>query len=391
MQRKVIEQKIHEIARTINKRTGISEDYGLLNGLGGYALFLYHYEKLYSTESQQTNQTIENMIISTAQFAGTHSYCSGVSGVCYLLEYFKKKQFIEVDIDQDTTTYISEAVDVEIKNSNYEFLYGLMGITNYMLTNIDLHYNDIKKIIEYLNTSKEVYYINCQRHYRWPSPLEGNSEYNLSLSHGISSIVVILSKIYKTCLFDQEVIKDLLIGTINYILSQRINVDEVGSFFSYKSDINGSIIRKSRLAWCYGDLGIAVSVYQAGIMLHNRDWVSESLKILRYSAINRRSLEDNLVCDAGICHGTAGLAHVFYKMWWNTNDLAFKSATDYWINKTIEMSSFDDGLAGYKSLHYNTYWVNNASLLEGIAGIGLVLLSYLESENSDWEQCILLP
>jgi len=108
-------------------------------------------------------------------------------------------------------------------------------------------------------------------------------------------------------------------------------------------------------------------------------------------ASQRRDLKDNYVMDACFCHGTSGIAHVFNRMWRETGMDECKHAAAYWIEQTLDMAKFTDGLAGYKTwqggvLGYETRY----GLLEGIAGIGLVLLSYYYEIEPTWDECLLL-
>ena len=149
-------------------------------------------------------------------------------------------------------------------------------------------------------------------------------------------------------------------------------------------------IQRSRLGWCYGDLGIAMALWQAGVALHNESWKNKALEILLFAAEKRRNLEKNFVKDAGLCHGTAGIGHIFYRVWWNTKMSEFKKAADYWFEQTLKMAIFADGLAGYKAWNGRDGWKNKENLLEGIAGIGLALLTYYYEIEPTWDECMLL-
>ena len=106
---------------------------------------------------------------------------------------------------------------------------------------------------------------------------------------------------------------------------------------------------------------------------------------------SRRELTQNSVVDACLCHGTSGIALVFYRMWRNTRLPEFRRATDYWIEQTLKMARFDDGLAGYKTWQGTEKgYQSSQELLEGIAGIGLVLLSYYYDMEPTWDKCLLL-
>ena len=68
-----------------------------------------------------------------------------------------------------------------------------------------------------------------------------------------------------------------------------------------------------------------------------------------------------------------------------------KDAAAYWINQTLCMARFEDGLAGYKTWQGDKRgFQNEYGLLEGIAGIGLALLSFLSDEDPTWDECLLL-
>jgi hypothetical protein len=53
-------------------------------------------------------------------------------------------------------------------------------------------------------------------------------------------------------------------------------------------------------------------------------------------------------------------------MWWNTRLPEFKNAADYWFEQTLKMATFEDGLAGFKTLEMpdgNPLWVNKYEFL----------------------------
>ena len=57
----------------------------------------------------------------------------------------------------------------------------------------------------------------------------------------------------------------------------------------------------------------------------------------------------------------------------------------------LEMAQFRDGLAGYKTWQgEQNGWENRYSLLEGIIGIGLSILSHLNPNLMNWDECLLL-
>ncbi|MCQ2319126.1 MAG: hypothetical protein MJZ90_09445 [Bacteroidales bacterium] len=208
----------------------------------------------------------------------------------------------------------------------------------------------------------------------------------------MSAVVLVLARILKLCSNEQKAKVELMItNSVNYILSQEIDVNKYGSFFPYTSLDNDVDIAGSRLAWCYGDLGICAMLYQAGIAMNRKNWIDIAVKIMMYAAKYRRNLKDNLVADSCFCHGAAGIGHIFYRMWWNTRISEFKDATDYWFEETIKMADFNDGYAGFKKWKgKENGYINETSLLNGIAGIGLALATYSCNAEPQWDRCLLL-
>ena len=111
-----------------------------------------------------------------------------------------------------------------------------------------------------------------------------------------------------------------------------------------------------RLAWCYGDPGVSVALARTAR--------GEAEGIAR-SAIGR----DGGVSEPSWCHGAAGLAHMF-ACWANaTGDRGFGDAARAWYARTLAAPR-----------------VTAPGLLDGAAGIGLVLLAAIGGEEPAWDR-----
>ena len=142
------------------------------------------------------------------------------------------------------------------------------------------------------------------------------------------------------------------------------------------------------MAWCYGDLGVGIALWQAGKALKKEKWKKTGLEVLLQST-SRQTFHETSVIDTGICHGCSGIAMIYRRMFLETHRDEFKQAIPYWINQTLNYSHFEDGLVGYKTWEKNK-WIRDYSLLTGVSGIGLVLLSYLEDDQQDWDEIFLI-
>jgi len=394
-----MEKKVEEITKLLI--SSISQRIGLLSGIGGQILTcseMYLHHKVSQEWLSHLHNVLENKL-ADEEFATTH--CDGLAGIGWLYEYLSQRKIIDFDTNtllEDFDFFLIDALKNYMFESNYDFLHGGVGIALYFIKRVAKKKELISVLSQFLEDLEKSSTQQKDGAIKWSSALSKRFNelgYNISLSHGMSGIVAILSKLYKIEGVDKVKTEKLLKGAVQYILAQEINKDIYGSFFTYNALESTQEIVKSRLAWCYGDLGIASVLYQAGKTLGEEVWVNKALEILIFAATKRRNLEDNLVRDAGLCHGTAGIGHIFYRMWWNTKLPEFKTAVDYWFQETLKMATHKAGLAGFKAFEIlmpdgKPSWVNKYEFLEGISGIGLALLTYYFEMEPAWDECLLL-
>lgn len=387
--------KLNELALLICKRYINKEKLnstGLLTGDSGCLLFLFKYYK-YTNDNlcfELSNDLLERLLEELSDGNFTYSYCNGLPGILSLINYLNRNDYVDIDVSDSKASidvYLLRELENCIYSECYDFMHGALGIGFYYI-NDECNEVVLTKLIEFLNITKEIVNNGI---YKWKSFLgkDLGYGYNISLSHGISSIIIFLSRVINTSKCEYDLCCDLLNGAVNYVLSQEIDHLRYGYYFpNYSSDFICYDLYKSRLAWCYGDLGVAYSLFCAGKVLNNTLWVNKAIQIFLYTT-NRRDLFDNNVNEPGICHGSVGVAMIFRRMYLETKNIIFKKTYDYWLEQTLHKSVFSDGLAGYKSL-IEKKWVNDYSLLTGIAGIGLNFISYLSNDEQEWDSLFLL-
>jgi lantibiotic biosynthesis protein len=210
----------------------------------------------------------------------------------------------------------------------------------------------------------------------------------LGLSHGIPSILVFLVKCYIYNINSKKSYR-LIRGIVNYLLNNTQDSKKYNSYFSYSVKEDNFRPEKSRLAWCYGDLGVCCSLWQALFVINDKSLKEKIIEIMLFNT-NRRTLEDNLVLDAGFCHGTAGIAHIFNRFYNFTFLNEFKEASIYWYDETIKMAKYDDGFAGYKSKSKGNLYEKNMGLFEGVSGTGLSLITAISTIEPSWDEIFLI-
>ncbi|MDR0230817.1 MAG: lanthionine synthetase C family protein [Dysgonamonadaceae bacterium] len=392
----IIKQKVDLIAECIFAKIQKTqeESFGLYSGEFGILLFLFYYSKFSKNKKHilLTENYAENLLEQFAKEVKLHTFCDGFSGISYLFVFLRENRFIDMDVSdvqQLLDNYLITRMRQDIRQQNYDFMHGALGVGLYFLkrkTNPEY----IQELIDFLYQTAEKDTDN--KTFKWKSVLNQEEKtvgYNIALSHGMSSIVIFLSRVIKNGTINEKIL-EMLSGVVNYILAQQIDFLQFGSCFpSYSLETSSPSISGSRLAWCYGDLGIGVALWQAGKVLNKTEWKEKGLKVLLQST-QRRNLVENYVQDAGICHGSAGIAMIYHRMYFETHCDEFKDATYYWLNQTLNFSCFEDGLAGYKTFMQNGWKCDDYSLLTGISGIGLVLMSCISTDLQTWDEMFLL-
>jgi lantibiotic modifying enzyme len=213
--------------------------------------------------------------------------------------------------------------------------------------------------------------------------------FNLGLSHGAAGVVAFLARALEAPQCSGQA-RGLLDEAVPWLLAQRGTGGNVSCFPSWAGP--GLALRPSRLAWCYGDLGIATALLAAGRATGNQGWVAEALAIARHSA--GRPEEGSGVRDVALCHGAAGVSLAFSRFFQVTGEPCFREAARLWLLWALAKYRPGEEVAGFP------LWVPRRSqdhprlpqlgLLEGVAGLGLVLLSALHSVEPGWDRMLLL-
>lgn len=393
-----ISHKISEIHQLIDSYK--TQCPGLTGGLGGIILY---YSNLYQIKNKREYLlTMENLLDAVFDHIASSkdiffSYSAGLTGIGCIVEYVAKNNIFDID----TSDCLSELDNVlitvlqnNLNNLNLDFLHGNLGIVLYMIEICYRNSDAVKLLQQFINTLFRIAEWDNNDCVKWKfwSTTKKKFEYNISLSHGMSAVIITLLRIKRTGLQNNHL--DCLINSsVNYILTQIIEFKKYGSYFSYLAIESENEVRKSRLAWCYGDLGISVMLWEAGILMNNNLWKEKTIEILLFAATKRKNLNENHVVDAGLCHGTAGIGHIFYRMWLNTQIIEFKEAMEYWFDETLKMAKYKDGLAGYKTYCFSkesNWYINDFSFLEGITGIGIALNSFKNQITPCWDKFLLI-
>jgi hypothetical protein len=392
-----IKAKIRELEAVVAATPAQGRPLSVMGGASGSMLHYFYLAKmqdsgaLYDRAFELLEQTLDAIEQQGIDYV---TYCDGAAGFGVLFQLLAREGFIEVDLD-DIMPALDEVVVAytlaQLQVGNLDFLHGAIGNGFYLLGRVGTPATDecLAQLLAYLVATA----VHDAQGIRWadqPSALNAFTAgvINLSLSHGLSSKLIFLAHCLRAKV-EVATCTTLIRGVVQYIQQQAHPASSSNVYPSVVTPTGGPRL-SNRLAWCYGDLGVATAFFVAGQALGEATWVAQALGLAR-RATGRVALADTGVLDAGFCHGTAGVAHIFHRFYLASQDEEFRHSRDYWLEQTLAHATFPDGLAGYKAYQQDA-WLCDEALLEGVLGISLVLQSALEEEtvNLSWDAMFLL-
>ena len=149
----------------------------------------------------------------------------------------------------------------------------------------------------------------------------------------------------------------------------------------------GAAEQPSRSAWCYGSPGIARALWLAGEALSRPEY--SQLAIAAMKAVYRRPLQQRRIDSPTFCHGVAGLLQITLRFAHDTGLPLFVDATRRLGEQLLSMHD-PASLLGYDSLEPEGQRVAQPGLLDGAAGVALVLLAAATDVEPVWDRLFLL-
>jgi lantibiotic biosynthesis protein len=235
--------------------------------------------------------------------------------------------------------------------------------------------------------------------YWWTPPAgilhaESRKEYpsgraDLGLAHGAAGAIALLGGICAARV-ELQVARPLLEGAVSWLLAHPVATEAGPTFPIWLApDFEPS---PARCAWCYGDPGIAAALLLAARGVAAADWERAAVALACRAA--ERPPERTGIRDACFCHGTAGLAHIYNRMYQATEEPKLGRAAVYWLERTLDFYRLarDGGgswVQGSRDRAAEGPWTGTG-LLEGAAGVALVLLAASTPVEPLWDRMFLV-
>ena len=200
--------------------------------------------------------------------------------------------------------------------------------------------------------------------------------WNLGVAHGIPGAIALLARFVAADIAPERS-RRLLDGAVALLLGAGPS-ERAPRFPAWLPD-DAPV---TRIAWCYGDLGIAAVL----LGLPEPAWRAEGLALARACAAR---LDDPTMRDASLCHGTAGAAHVFHRMALATGEPALADAARTLLARTLERRR-SEPIAGFPFWTQGDHWAPDPTLLQGAAGVGLALHAAIGDIEPAWDRLMLV-
>jgi lantibiotic modifying enzyme len=198
---------------------------------------------------------------------------------------------------------------------------------------------------------------------------------NLGFAHGVPGILAFLAAASAAGVAGA---RELLGPAVRWFLAQRLPPGAGASYASFVFPDRES--ETARLAWCYGDPGIAVALHAAGEALGD----GEVTAFARDVALGCAGRDDDV--DATLCHGSPGLGHAFNRLGQALGEERLLDLARRWYAVTLDRhlpALLSDGVAG------GAFVVDPGNgLLFGRAGAALALVAAASDAAPWWDAAL---
>jgi len=379
-----INNSIVEIYNHLKLNSTLNKNTSLLAGSSGICLFLYYYYKYSGNfEAKKIADSYLDEIIESFDKDIIHNYIEGSIGKAWLINHLNSKCFIKTNknIFKETDKEFYKIAFDYLESNSYDLFYGALGIIHYFISSKKTKY--IKGLINKLiSIAKKD---NKSLFWDTDSP-KGNAIF-FGLAHGQASIYSIINKAiteFNFIEYKKELFQSISFTTKICDLNKS---NLLSSVPNYITDTETSFDLK--LSWCNGDLGLFYKLLQIAKIQRNLELEKLSLSALKRTLIISTPEKAN-IHDSILCHGTTGTALIYSHLYNETLDIDFLKSAQNWWRKTLEMKTHIDGCAGFKFFDPESGYFTSSSLLQGISGVGLSLISSVSKIAPSWDECLLL-
>jgi lantibiotic biosynthesis protein len=150
---------------------------------------------------------------------------------------------------------------------------------------------------------------------------------------------------------------------------------------------NANAAAPARAAWCYGPPGVARALWLAGVASGRSGY--RDLALAAMTAVFERPIPNRRIDSPTLCHGVAGLLQITLRFARDGAGESFSAAAQELTAQLLDAHE-PDSRFGYRDLKPSGQRTDNPGLLEGAAGVALVLLATATSAEPVWDRTLML-
>ncbi|HET9968151.1 MAG TPA: lanthionine synthetase C family protein [Streptosporangiaceae bacterium] len=387
----------------------------LASGSAGLAVCAGHLARTRSDQAAETALThLEDAVDMLATEPLTASLYSGFTGIAWAVEQVDRLLGTENE-DEDRNGAIDEALASLLprypQDAPYDLINGLTGLGVYALARwprpgaASCLLGVTGQLARRAREDGDGIYWWTPSSWRGPRGERYRpAGVDLGVAHGIAGVIPFLARVHRLGLA-QPVVRRLLDGSVAWLLAHLVEGESGPTVPYFVAD--GIEPGPARSAWCYGDPGVALALLLAAHDVGEPDWATVAAGLALRAAA--RPAGQSGVTDAGLCHGSAGLAHLFNRLYQLTAEQALADAARCWIERTLELCSApvpDESASGTDAHGTAAPGAaapgrvpltpaartagNGPGLLEGSAGVALALEAAGTAAEPAWDQMLLV-
>lgn len=207
--------------------------------------------------------------------------------------------------------------------------------------------------------------------------LHPDGEVDLGVAHGVAAVIPLLARA-RTVGLAPGTVDALLDSAVRWLSAHLLDTPSGPALPSFVAP--ASPPEPARTAWCYGSPGVSAAVLLAALDTGERDWYDLAVRLGLEAAA--RPPDRTGVVDAGLCHGSAGVGHLFNRLHQLTGIPEFEDAARFWLLRTLDMCS--------TPLSHGTPAWSGSGVLEGASGVVLALLAACTDDEPVWDRMFLV-